>query len=95
MNAIARTTDEKPLASDAYYMQGVIHRSLHGRWPIFKSYGMHRDGARIHCIARWLRMRTDEPYCVVTWNLSDLSIRWRNFRTLAEARKYDHVIQVS
>lgn len=92
MDVTAKTTDEKHFVTNAQYMQGVIHRSLRGRWPILKSYSTRRAGWRIHCVARWLRTRTNEPYCVVTWNLAELSMRWHNFRTLAEARKYAHTL---
>lgn len=92
MDVAAKITDEKHSVKNAQYMQSVIHRSLHGRWPILKSYGMRRDGLRIHCVARWLRTRTNEPYCVVTWNIAELGMHWHNFRTLAEARKYAHTL---
>lgn len=95
MNAIARPTDEKqPLASDLRYMQEIMHRMHRGRWPTLKSYGnLSRSGACFYEVARWLRMRTDKPYCVVTWNVAELSISSLNFRTLAEARKYRLVVQ--
>lgn len=90
MNATARTTDEKQLpASRAHYMQDVMHRMHTGRWPRLKCYGVKRSSAaRIYEVARWLRQRTDKPYCVLVWNFAELSIRWKDFRTLAEARKH-------
>ncbi|WP_146140695.1 hypothetical protein [Haliangium sp. UPWRP_2] len=86
MNAI----DRNSLSKDARLRHTLdVFRFAHsGRWPILRSRFVRRRGDVIFETARWLRMRTDKPYCAVVWNLCDISVRWKDFRTLAEAKTY-------
>jgi hypothetical protein len=44
-----------------------------GRWPVWRSYGMHRDGARLYELVEWVpRRKVVEAarFNVVTWTVS-------------------------
>ena len=91
MNAIA--TSETSLTSRSAktrHSLEVFRRAHFGRWPTLRAYSVRRHGSTIYEVAKWLRMRADKPYCVLVWNLAEISMRWHDFRTLAEARKYLH-----
>jgi len=93
MNAII--TSENSLTtrtSRTRYTLDAYERMHSGRWPCLRSYSMRRSGDTIHEVAKLLRVRTDKPYCVVTWQLSRIFVRYMFFHTLAEARKHYHTI---
>lgn len=86
MNAIATLPRQVPSNTTNYTLE-VFQRMHSGRWPSLRSYYKRRRADRIFEVARWLRS-SDKSYCVITWHLPEISMRWRSFSTLAEARKH-------
>lgn len=71
-------------------MRSIIERFHTGRWPLFRCYAMRRVGKVIFEIARWNPGRTDKRppvYSLVTWDLTAIGLRWREFLTIEDARE--------
>lgn len=86
MNAIATSHPQLSSSATTYTLE-VFHRMHGGRWPSLRTYYARRLDDYIFEVARWLRS-SNKSYCVITWRLSEISMRWRSFPTLAEAREH-------
>jgi hypothetical protein len=70
-------------------VRALIERLHRGRWPLFRCYAMRRVGSVVYEVARWNPTRPGSrppTYSLVTWDLSAIGLRWRDYPTLDDAR---------
>lgn len=66
-------------------------RQMHtGRWPLFRAYAMRRVGSVVYEVAEWRPQRPRRlpvSFSLLSWDLRQPGLRWRDCPTLTEARK--------
>src|SRR4051812_8102114 len=74
--------------SEHHYYE-VIRRAHSGRWPTWRAFAVVRVGATLYEAAQWSPARRREPsaYSVLTWNLRELGVSWKNQPSAAAARR--------
>lgn len=70
-------------------MRAIIERFHTGRWPLFRCHAMRRVGSVVYEVVRWNPSRQRRPYTysVVTWELTAIALRWREYATLEAAHE--------
>jgi len=71
-------------------VRATIERFHTGRWPLFRCHAMRRVGNVVYEVVQWNRgsVKGSPPvYSLVTWDLTEIWLRWRDYPTLEAARE--------
>lgn len=85
-----RTAPKSPLAEldlsipGHVWAVGFLRRSTTGRDPMWKLFGLRREGDALKLAVRWV---CNGSYSVVSLSLVEEGMRWRDFPSESAARK--------